>query len=452
MALLSQCTKTVGDESLENWKPLESGGFGHVYKARHKKWGFDVAIKILRDGVCPFMSKEKALSEEAAHMVNSSCEFVLRVYGIYRGCPPMRPQFMQQGIVMEFMERGSVQSLLNNLSGPPPWPLAFRLAHQVALGMNFLHSRNLMHHDLKPSNVLLDKDLNAKLADFGLSRVSTSALNSSRPTEQKVGGSYKYMPPEAFETSYQPQRAFDSYSYGILLWSIVTGKEPYPDVGYSLVALKIPEGDRPSCEEIKQIKVEGVKDLLELMERCWQKDPTKRPTSSGCLKVTEVLYSKNEKGIRDAVYNVLKRLESSTSNPHSEIRVESNSPQIPAQPETKDTVDFQRITKTEMASAQESVSISTKRMSNEDKAKFVDDNRATLIQRVAEVMVIAEELGNMVHSEAYSVIEAKATSQDKMRVLYQRTFRSGGVMVKAAFYDVLVKHEPGLVESLGGKF
>ncbi len=82
-------------------------------------------------------------------------------------------------------------------------------------------------------------------------------------------------------------------------------------------------------------------------------------------------------------------------------------------------------------------------------AKFVDDNRATLIQRVAEVMVIAEELGNMVHSEAYSVIEAKATSQDKMRVLYQRTFRSGGVMVKAAFYDVLVKHEPGLVKSLG---
>lgn len=116
------------------------------------------------------MSKEKALSEEAGHMVNSSCEFVLRVYGIYRGCPQIGPNSRdQQGIVMEFMERGSVQSLLNNLSGPPPWPLAFRLAHQVALGMNFLHSRNLMHHDIKPSNVLLDKDLNAK--------VSASILN-----------------------------------------------------------------------------------------------------------------------------------------------------------------------------------------------------------------------------------------------------------------------------------
>ncbi len=109
------------------------------------------------------MFKEKALREEAKHMENASCEFVLRVYGIYRGYPPIRRTSMQQGIVMEFMGGGSVQSLLKDLSGPPPWPLAFRLAHQVALGMNYLHSRNLMHHDLKPSNVLLTEELNAKV-------------------------------------------------------------------------------------------------------------------------------------------------------------------------------------------------------------------------------------------------------------------------------------------------
>lgn len=162
-------------------------------------------------------------------MEKASCEFVLRVYGIYQG-------IRKPGIVMELMERGSVQSLLNDLSGPPAWPLAFRLAHQVALGMNFLHSRNLMHHDLKPSNILLNDALNAKVrgsvyirskaelivlcnvflvplqvADFGLSRVSTSVLNSNRKTEGEIGGSYKYMPPEAFETSYEPVRAYDSY-------------------------------------------------------------------------------------------------------------------------------------------------------------------------------------------------------------------------------------------------
>lgn len=85
-------------------------------------------------------------------------------------------------------------------------------------------------------------------------------------------------------------------------------------------------------------------------------------------------------------------------------------------------------------------------------AKFVDDNRAVLIQDVSEVMAIAEELGGLVHNETYSVVESKGTSQEKMRVLYQRTFRAGGVKVKAAFYDALKNHQPELVERLGRSY
>lgn len=101
--------------------------------------------------------------EEANIMNVASSQFVLRVYGIFEGCLPFGRMPIQKGIVMEFMPRGSVQSLQNDWSGPPPWPLAFRLAHEVALGVNFLHSKNLMHSDLKPSNVLLDDDLHAKV-------------------------------------------------------------------------------------------------------------------------------------------------------------------------------------------------------------------------------------------------------------------------------------------------
>ncbi|TNN30799.1 hypothetical protein EYF80_059050 [Liparis tanakae] len=82
-------------------------------------------------------------------------------------------------------------------------------------------------------------------------------------------------------------------------------------------------------------------------------------------------------------------------------------------------------------------------------AKFVDDNRATLIQSVAEVMAITEHLGDAVHRETYSLILGKATSQEQMRVLYQRALRSGGEEVKAAFYDALKHHQPKLVERLG---
>ena len=89
-------------------------------------------------------------------METVSCEFVLRVYGMYEGS-------MQRGIVMEFMSRGSVESLREDPPRPPPWPLAFRWVHQVALGVNFLHLKEIVHQDLKPSNVLLTDDLNARV-------------------------------------------------------------------------------------------------------------------------------------------------------------------------------------------------------------------------------------------------------------------------------------------------
>ncbi|KAM6936922.1 receptor-interacting serine/threonine-protein kinase 3-like [Xenentodon cancila] len=226
MAFLNR--EQVRNEDLENWVWIASGGFGDVFKARNKKWGFDVAIKLLYDDARAILPREKAVYNEANNMEKVSSEFVLRVYGIYEGCPPIKGKSMQQGIVTPFMRKGSIEKLQRDFPDPLPWPLVFRLAHEVALGMTFLHSTALLHHDLKPSNVLLNDDLRVKLSDFGLSRTSFSVLNSRQNSQEETGGSYKYMPPEAFSLSYQPCRSFDIYSYGILLWSIITGKEPYP--------------------------------------------------------------------------------------------------------------------------------------------------------------------------------------------------------------------------------
>lgn len=76
----------------------------------------------------------------------------------------------------------------------------------------------------------------------------------------------------------------------------------------------------------------------------------------------------------------------------------------------------------------------------------MDDNRAALIQNTTEVMAIVEELGEMVHRETHADIEAKKTSQEQMRELFLKTFHPGGVAVKAAFYSVLEKHHPELLE------
>ncbi|XP_008294702.1 receptor-interacting serine/threonine-protein kinase 3-like isoform X2 [Stegastes partitus] len=438
MALQSRRSEPVGNESLEDWKFIGAGGFGKVYKARHKDWGFDVAIKLIHHADGAVMS----LCQEANHMDEAACPYVLRRCGIYEGYPPKGGPSMQRGIVMEFMGRGSIQTLQKDLSGPPPWPLAFRFAHHVALGMNFLHQKKILHQDLKPCNVLLNDDLNAKVADFGLSMVSTSALTSNTEMTGVVGGSYKYMPPESFDISYKPVRAFDVYSYGVLLWSILNGEEPYPAADRPRVELRIPMGDRPPCETIEQMEVEGLKDLIDLMKRCWNENPSERPTFECCREVTESVLSQHEKDVPGAVYQVLTQLASPQSHQHFNNNVVFRSaPRMRKQ--SNDTVDHPIRVKNP-------VSVPTKNLTVADKAKFVDENRAVLIQSVSEVLAIAEELGDMVHPEAYSAIEAKTTSYGQMRVIYQKTLRSGGDVVKAAFYDALKKHHPRLVERPGG--
>ncbi|XP_035856505.1 receptor-interacting serine/threonine-protein kinase 3-like [Sander lucioperca] len=213
----------VEDSILEDWEEIGSGGFGEIYKARHHQWGADVAIKLLLQGE----GTEKSLLHEIDMMRQATSPHVMAVRGVFKGQTPSG-RSTQLGLVMEVMERGSLAFLQEALRGTPPWPLVFRLAHQVALGINYLHSlpRPVLHQDLKPQNVLLDDALNAKLTDFGLSRISCSVTLSKNG--EPLGGTINYMPPEAFENiSYEPTRAFDIYSYGILLWSTVTGKQPY---------------------------------------------------------------------------------------------------------------------------------------------------------------------------------------------------------------------------------
>ncbi|XP_037613979.1 receptor-interacting serine/threonine-protein kinase 3 [Sebastes umbrosus] len=310
MALSSdQAPILIEDSSLTGWKVIGSGGFGQIYKARHHQWGCDVAIKLLHhdDGT------SASLLHEINMMRQGSSPYVIQVRGVFRGRPLSSSSSTHLGLVMEVMERGSLASLQATLRGVPSWPLVFRLAHQVALGINFLHSLTppLLHLDLKPSNVLLDSYLNAKLTDFGLARFYHSVTRGSKKNSEEEGGTISYMPPEAFHLSYSPTRASDIYSYGILLWSIVTGKQPYAHAKSSLVRLRIPEGDRPSLEEIRgqAAGLAGLTKLMELMERCWDTRPKQRPVALECTTETEELYKMHKHAINDTVHEVLRRLD-----------------------------------------------------------------------------------------------------------------------------------------------
>lgn len=102
-----------------------------------------------------FNHRERSeLLEEAKKMEAAKFRYILPVYGICED---------PQGLVMEYMETGSLETLL--ATEPLPWELRFRIIHETAVGMNFLHCMNppLLHLDLKPANILLDAHYHVKV-------------------------------------------------------------------------------------------------------------------------------------------------------------------------------------------------------------------------------------------------------------------------------------------------
>ncbi|XP_069900064.1 receptor-interacting serine/threonine-protein kinase 2-like isoform X2 [Globicephala melas] len=112
------------------------------------------------------------------------------------------PEFW--GIVTEYMPNGSLNELLHRKNEYPdvPWPLGFRILHEIALSVNYLHNMNppLLHHDLKTQNILLDNEFHVKIADLGLSKWRMMSFSQSRSSKSAPeGGTIIYMPPENYE-------------------------------------------------------------------------------------------------------------------------------------------------------------------------------------------------------------------------------------------------------------
>ncbi|XP_054548858.1 receptor-interacting serine/threonine-protein kinase 3 [Talpa occidentalis] len=202
-------------EELENPTFIGKGGFGAVFQAQHKSWGMEVAVKIVNS---------KAISREAKAMVNLRNQYVLQLLGVTE---KLEWDYLSgPALVTPFMENGSLAGLLQPHC-PRPWALLCRLLRELVLGMCYLHSQNpvLLHEDLKPSNVLLDSELHAKVADFGLSTFMGRSQSEAESGES--GGTPAYMAPELLaDVHRQATEASDVYSFGILMWAVLAGREP----------------------------------------------------------------------------------------------------------------------------------------------------------------------------------------------------------------------------------
>jgi len=153
-----------------------------------------------------------------------------------------------------------------------------KLVSQVATGLAYLHCRNVIHGDMKASNILVNDEHEACIADFGLSRI----LGESGFTTKSVAGTCRWMAYELVELSDEedesiPQvtMASDIWAFGMTVLEMLSGRLPFFYLKRDLAVIRcVMRGDQPKHEKYTGIGG-GIWSMLEL---CWNSDPTQRPS------------------------------------------------------------------------------------------------------------------------------------------------------------------------------
>lgn len=196
-------------------KLVGSGGMGKVFRARETSTGTNVAIKALHKvrqsdhrAVGQFLQEAKILAK--LHHPN-----IVGVRGLGRF--PGGGYF----IVMDFVDGVDLQSRIQQ--GPLALHEAVQIVKQVAAGVQYAHEQGIVHCDLKPANVLIDKDGQVTVTDFGFAYLVS---HDSARSAQSIGGTEGYLAPEILLQQSLPTPAADVYALGMLLWSLFTGNSP----------------------------------------------------------------------------------------------------------------------------------------------------------------------------------------------------------------------------------
>ncbi|XP_047959594.1 serine/threonine-protein kinase STY8-like isoform X2 [Salvia hispanica] len=268
----------IDSDLLEFEYKIAAGSNGDMYKGLYRSQ--DVAIKCFKtDSLNKDMQRE--FSQEVYILRKVRHKNVVQFIG---SCT--RPPLLC--IVTEFMSGGSVYDALHKQTGVLKLPAMLKVAIDVSRGMCYLHENNIIHRDLKAANLLMDENEVVKIADFGVARVLVQSGVMTAET-----GTYRWMAPEVIEHKPYNHKA-DVFSFGVMLWELLTGKVPYAQLTPLQAAVGVVQkGLRPTIPRHTHPLV------VELLERCWQQDPSLRPEFS---EIIEILQSISKKIFEEESY------------------------------------------------------------------------------------------------------------------------------------------------------
>ncbi|CAA0832225.1 Protein kinase superfamily protein with octicosapeptide/Phox/Bem1p domain [Striga hermonthica] len=261
----------IKNSDLEELRELGAGTYGTVY---HGKWrGSDVAIKRIKKSCFVGRSSEQErLTAEFWHEAEILSKLhhpnVVAFYGVVQDGPGGT-----LATVTEFMVNGSLRHVLISKDRHLDRRKRLIIAMDAAFGMEYLHSRNIVHFDLKCDNLLVNlKDSSrpiCKVGDFGLSKIKRNTLVTGG-----VRGTLPWMAPELLNgSSSKVSEKVDVFSFGIVLWEILTGEEPYANMHYGAIIGGIVNNTlRPPVPSFCD------PEWRLLMEQCWAPDPFVRPS------------------------------------------------------------------------------------------------------------------------------------------------------------------------------
>ena len=268
---------------------LGKGGMGRVYKALDKEINEEVAIKLLKPEIASDESTVERFRNELKFARKISHKNVCRMYHLSK-------EEETPYITMEYVPGEDLKSLVKR-KGKLTDEEAISTAKQVWEGLVEAHRLGVVHRDLKPQNIMIDKEGDAKIMDFGIAR----SVEAPGVTQTGVMiGTPDYISPEQAEGEEADHRA-DIYSLGVILYEMVTGSLPFKGDTALSVALKH-KSKLPS--DPKKLNPKISEDLSRLILICREKDRERRYQTAGEL-LSEL--DKIEKGIPLAKRILLKR-------------------------------------------------------------------------------------------------------------------------------------------------